>query len=157
MSLMLIQGLQGGIMPVQTGNHLELMEALLIRQSPEQMLHNLNTTSFDYAFATSCNTVANAGVDVAICKGASTTLNGSGGGTYSWSPAYGLSATNIANPVATPGVTTTYTLTVTNGGCTNTDKVTVTVNPLPPAALGYAYQKAITINGSQVSGSVRPN
>ncbi len=68
-------------------------------------------------------TVANAGSDVAICKGASTTLDGSGGGTYSWSPAYGLSATNIANPVANPGVTTTYTLTVINGGCTNTDKV----------------------------------
>ena len=114
---------------------------------------NLNTTSFDYAFATSCATVANAGSDVAICKGASTTLAGSGGGTYSWSPAYGLSATNIANPVANPGVTTTYTLTVT-GGCTNTDKVTVTVNPLPPAALGYAYQKSITINGAQVSGGV---
>ena len=63
-----------------------------------------------------------------------------------------MSATNIANPVATPGVTTTYTLTVTNGGCTNTDKVTVTVNPLPAAALGYAYQKSITIDHNKVSG-----
>ena len=49
-------------------------------------------------------------------------------------------------------VTTTYTLSVTDGACTNTDKVTVTVNPLPAAALGYAYQKSITIDHNKVSG-----
>ena len=113
---------------------------------------NLNTTSFDYCFAGRCNLTANAGSDVEICKGGSTTLNGSGGGTYSWSPSYGLSATNIANPVASPEVTTTYTLTVTGAGCTRTDDVIVTVNPLPAAALGYAYQKTITIDHNRVSG-----
>ena len=115
-------------------------------------INNLNTTSFDYCFATPCTSAADAGTDAAICKGASTTLNGTGGGTYSWSPVTGLSNPNIANPVASPGVTTTYTLTVTNGGCVSTDDVTVTVNPLPAAALGYAYQKTITIDHDQVSG-----
>ena len=114
--------------------------------------NNLNTTSFDYCFAGRCNITANAGGDVAICKGSSTTLNGSGGVTYSWSPSYGLSATNIPNPVASPGVTTTYTLTVTSGACVSTDDVVVTVNPLPAAALGYAYQKTITIDHNKVSG-----
>ncbi len=114
--------------------------------------NNLNTTSFDYCFAMGCSITANAGADVAICTGSSTTLNGSGGGSYSWSPAYGLSATNIPNPVASPGVTTTYTLTITSGGCIRTDDVIVTVNPLPAAALGYAYQKTITIDHNQVSG-----
>lgn len=39
---------------------------------------------------------------------------GSGPYTYSWSPAAGLSDANIINPVASPSVTTTYILTVTD-------------------------------------------
>ncbi len=49
--------------------------------------------------------------------------------TYSWSPATFLSATNVANPIATAvTATTTYTVTVTSStGCTATQEVTVTV------------------------------
>ncbi len=75
------------------------------------------------------NAGVNAGPDVSICNGSQTTLNAIGGGSsYSWSPATGLSATNIQNPVASPSVTTTYTVTI-SGSCTGTDAVTVTVNP----------------------------
>ncbi|MBK8443327.1 MAG: hypothetical protein IPL35_07915 [Sphingobacteriales bacterium] len=71
---------------------------------------------------------ANAGADVAICQGQSTQLNASGGISYSWSPASGLSNPNIANPTASPNNTTTYTVTVVNAqGCTDTDQVTITV------------------------------
>ncbi|MFV5698103.1 T9SS type A sorting domain-containing protein, partial [Flavobacterium sp. ZT3R17] len=79
--------------------------------------------------------VANAGSDVTInCTTTSTTLGASGGVSYSWSPAAGLSATNIANPVATPSTTTTYTVTVTGAnGCTKTDAVIVTVDKTSPA------------------------
>lgn len=81
--------------------------------------------------------VANAGSDVTICNGSSTTLSASGGGSYSWSPATGLSSTTIANPVANPSITRTYTVTVTNiFGCTSTDAVIVTVTPLPSASAG---------------------
>lgn len=73
---------------------------------------------------------AYAGEDVTVVMGRSAELYGSGGVTYSWSPAAGLNNPNIANPVATPDVTTTYTLTVvTAGGCTFTDEITVTVLP----------------------------
>jgi hypothetical protein len=48
-----------------------------------------------------------AGTDVTICEGQSTTLGATGATTYSWGPAAGLSATNIANPVASPTTTTT--------------------------------------------------
>lgn len=78
--------------------------------------------------------IANAGNDVAINPGGNTQLNGSAtGGTspysYLWSPSTGLSNPAIANPVASPAITTTYTLTVTdNVGCYSTDPVTVTVN-----------------------------
>jgi hypothetical protein len=63
-----------------------------------------------------------------------TMIGGSNAYTYSWSPATFLSATNIANPVASNvTATTTYTVTATNptSGCTNTSNVTITVNPLP--------------------------
>ncbi|MHC1731146.1 MAG: PKD-like domain-containing protein [Bacteroidales bacterium] len=54
-----------------------------------------------------------------------------GGYLYSWSPAAGLSATNISNPVATPSSTTTYTVTVTDAnGCVKTASVTVNVAPV---------------------------
>ncbi|HEY0029756.1 MAG TPA: PKD domain-containing protein [Bacteroidia bacterium] len=80
---------------------------------------------------------ANAGSDVAICNGSSSILAASGGGTYSWSPAFsGLSSTVISNPTASPTVTTTYTVTVTVAGCTATDAVLVTVNPIPTANAG---------------------
>jgi hypothetical protein len=48
----------------------------------------------------------------------------------SWSPATGLSATNIANPIANPITTTKYYVTTTTGVCIATDSVTITVNPL---------------------------
>jgi hypothetical protein len=73
----------------------------------------------------------NAGTDVAVCLGSSTQLNatGSSGVTYAWLPATGLNNTTIANPIATPTVTTTYTVTVTAAnGCTATSGVTVQIS-----------------------------
>lgn len=72
---------------------------------------------------------ANAGTSVTILQGDSTTLNGSGSGTFNWSPSTGLSCTNCQNPTASPTVTTIYTLTVTDSlGCSATDTVTVFVD-----------------------------
>ncbi|MFZ5551935.1 MAG: PKD domain-containing protein [Bacteroidota bacterium] len=51
-------------------------------------------------------------------------------GTFYWSPPYGLSCTNCANPVATPETSTTYYLTFTDlYGCTYTDSLIVLVTP----------------------------
>ena len=75
----------------------------------------------------------NAGTDRTVCLGSSTALNAfPSGGTapfaYLWSPAAGLSATNISNPVATPGATTSYSVIVTDAnGCSATDTVIVNV------------------------------
>ncbi|HOW25485.1 MAG TPA: choice-of-anchor L domain-containing protein, partial [Bacteroidales bacterium] len=92
---------------------------------------------------------ANAGPDKTICSGQSTTLNGSGGVLYSWSPSTGLSATNIPNPVASPATTTTYTLTVTSstGQCPDNDQVVVTVLPSPTAAI-TPLNSTICLGGS---------
>lgn len=71
---------------------------------------------------------ADAGTNVTILSTSSTVLNGTGGGTYSWSPATGLSCTNCGNPTATPSVSTTYTLWVTDAnGCIAMDTVRVSV------------------------------
>lgn len=70
-----------------------------------------------------------AGLNVTITQGSSTVLNGSGGVTYTWSPSSGLSCTNCQNPIASPSVTTTYTLIVTdNNGCTGVAVVTIIVD-----------------------------
>ena len=82
---------------------------------------------------------ANAGNDVTICVGESTPLTASGGIAYAWAPAAGLSSTTIANPIASPTVTTTYTVTVTDAlGCVATDVITITVNPSPTSVFTYS-------------------
>jgi hypothetical protein len=82
--------------------------------------------------------IADAGLDASICAGGSTTIGGSpsaSGGTggpyaYAWSPATGLNNPSAANPVASPLINTTYTLTVTDisTSCTATSSVTIGVN-----------------------------
>ncbi|MCX2575345.1 T9SS type B sorting domain-containing protein [Pedobacter sandarakinus] len=64
---------------------------------------------------------------VTICEGTAIPLMASGGTTYQWSPAIGLSNDRIANPIASPKDTTTYTVTVSNGGCFETATITVNV------------------------------
>jgi len=91
--------------------------------------------------------LASAGPNKSICIGASTTLNGSGGATYSWAPALNLNNSAIATPTANPTVTTTYTVTVTStNGCTATSSMVLTVNPPPNASAGF--NSAICIGGS---------
>lgn len=78
--------------------------------------------------------IPNAGPDVAICGGQqSVQLSAGGGATYQWSPATGLSNVNIANPIASPGTTTTYTVAVGVTGCSKKrlDSVIVNVRPMP--------------------------
>ncbi|MGZ4117222.1 MAG: Ig-like domain-containing protein, partial [Bacteroidia bacterium] len=77
--------------------------------------------------------VVNAGPDDTVCFGTSANLavtpNGAGY-TYSWAPAGSLSNAAIFNPVASPAVNTTYTVTVTDpSGCVGSDSVTVYADP----------------------------
>jgi len=75
---------------------------------------------------------ANAGVDEAVCAGASAQLQASGGIGYQWFPATALSNATVAAPVATPTSTTSYTVLVTDGnGCQASDFMILTVQPLP--------------------------
>ncbi|HMU10366.1 MAG TPA: gliding motility-associated C-terminal domain-containing protein [Ferruginibacter sp.] len=78
--------------------------------------------------------VANAGNDTAFCSNSavSYTLQGTGAGTYSWTPAVYLNNPTIQNPIATVSATTTFYLTVTGASaCSSIDSVTIYVNPVP--------------------------
>lgn len=67
-----------------------------------------------------------------ICIGKTTLLGAYGGNTFKWIPTSSLSHTNIGNPIASPSVTTTYTVFISNNGlCPDSQEVIVTVNPLP--------------------------
>ena len=72
-----------------------------------------------------------AGNDTIICPGDFFTLNGTGGGNCSWSPATYLSNQNICNPVCTPLTNITYVLSVVNGSVTTRDTLVVNVFPAP--------------------------
>ncbi|MDB4905051.1 MAG: hypothetical protein JWQ63_4332 [Mucilaginibacter sp.] len=74
---------------------------------------------------------------VAICAGETTPLSASGGLYYKWTPSSGLNSSTIPNPIASPTRTTTYTVDISNGGCSDSTKsVTVTVNQNPVANAG---------------------
>ena len=78
--------------------------------------------------------LADAGADTAFCvSGQKTvTLNGSGTGTYFWTPAAVLNNNTLQNPTATINTTTKFYLSVSNGtGCAAVDSVTITINQNP--------------------------
>jgi hypothetical protein len=73
--------------------------------------------------------VANA-TATAVCAGSPVVLTGSGAVSYTWT---GSVTDNVS---FVPTSTNTYTVTGTDAnGCTNTDEITVTVNPLPNVTL----------------------
>ena len=50
---------------------------------------------------------------------------------YSWTPANGLNNSAVSNPIASPSITTSYTVEATNAnGCHGTDTVTVNVDSI---------------------------
>jgi gliding motility-associated-like protein len=72
------------------------------------------------------------GPDQSICYGETVQLSASGGETYSWSPATGLSATKVSRPYATPLATTKYQVNVSDqSGCGAQAYVTVNLKNGP--------------------------
>jgi len=90
-----------------------------------------NLSCIEQSFTTE-SAMAFAGPDQSLCQGEVVELNGDGGGSCIWSPTTGLSTPNECSTIASPSITTTYTLTVFDiNGCSGTDEVTVTVNNFP--------------------------
>jgi len=72
-----------------------------------------------------------------ICSGNNIQLQSGGGGTYVWTPVAGLSNVFIANPFASPVITTSYMVTISNQfSCSDTASLLITVNEIPTANAG---------------------
>lgn len=78
-----------------------------------------------------------AGTDTVICKGGSIQLHASGTGSFLWTPPELVNNPYTADPVATPLITTTFTVNLTDqNGCINSDDVIVEVREKPVANAG---------------------
>ncbi len=109
---------------------------------------------------------SNAGVDVTTCSNTPVTIGTAPNpnNSYSWSPATGLSATNVANPVVTlpnttgAPITQTYTVTTTManspGMCPTTDQIVVTIQPqFAQTSNQTSCSGQYTFNGQQLTQS----
>ena len=99
---------------------------------------------------------AYAGKDTTILPNQSVQMNASGGTNYLWSPATGLSATDIPNPIVNLGNgidSVNYTVTVSTSGCSATDQVFVRVYKNAPDIL---VPSAFTPNGDGKNDVARP-
>ena len=97
---------------------------------------------------------------VTICEGKSTQLAVNTNGTgFTWAPAGGLNNASISNPVASPGATTPYTVTVSLGACSGTQQVIVNVDKAPvanagqPTTICYGQDAQLTGSGGQTDWS----
>jgi len=74
-----------------------------------------------------------------ICNGEEVhlLLNGDSTLTYTWAPPNGLNLNNPWDPIAFPGISVEYYVTVTDGVCTITDSIFVEVQQLPNLAFDY--------------------
>ena len=72
--------------------------------------------------------IISANNDTTICPGSSIQLNATGATTYIWTPLAGLSNSGIANPIASPKITTQYIVSgINNAGCSSKDTVNVII------------------------------
>lgn len=84
-----------------------------------------------------------------LAPGESAQLTATGADTYQWSPPESLSDPAIANPVATPGITTTYTVTGTfTGGCSADETIEIIVDA---AAIAINVPNAFSPNGDGIN------
>ncbi|EZH73046.1 hypothetical protein ATO12_18700 [Aquimarina atlantica] len=105
---------------------------------------NTNTCSFDIIITDEDPIICEvqAGEDEEIIQGQEVQLNAtaSGNGTFVWTPSISLTNANIANPIATPDQTTTYTVLFTsNQGCIEEDTVTVYVEAQEEDQTRYGF------------------
>jgi hypothetical protein len=85
------------------------------------------------------------GNEAMVCPGKSVTLNASGATAYTWNPGN----TTGASRIVTPSVTTTFTVTGSNGSCNSPVVVTLTVSP--PFNVSLATSGSVVCEGDTVS------
>jgi len=100
--------------------------------------------------------------DTQVCQGDAVQLTATGNNIthYKWEPSTGLDHDDIANPMASPSVTTLYTVTVSNDGCSlqPTAQLTVKVMLKPVADAGKALRmfdgQTVKLNGTAAGDNI---
>ena len=87
------------------------------------------------------------------CPGGSATLTASGATSYTWSPAGTLSSTSGSVVIATPSISTNYTVVGGNGTCTSSATSSVTVGSSisltsTPATICVGTNTTLTVSGA---------
>lgn len=88
-----------------------------------------------------------------MCYGHSANLFANGATNYSWSPSAGLNVTNGSAVIASPSVTTVYTLVGNNSFCTSVVNVTVGVIPYPNAIISSPNQEICFGNSTTINAT----
>lgn len=83
---------------------------------------SISVTMYNSLFTVCCDTTIILGQNVGLVS------TPSAGISFTWTPANGLSCTTCPDPVASPTVNTTYTVTGVGFGCTTIDTVTVDIS-----------------------------
>ncbi|TND06510.1 MAG: psrP1 [Bacteroidetes bacterium] len=99
----------------------------------------ITVTATPTVTATAANTV--------ICTGQSVTLNTSGATSYTWMPG-SLSGSSVS---VTPASTTTYTVTGTDGTCSDTAQITITVQACSPPTAAFTASSTNVCVGQPVN------
>jgi gliding motility-associated-like protein len=87
-----------------------------------------------------------------VCKGSTGQISASpspGGGTFLWSPGGDTTSSLLVSPATTTDYTVTYSL----NGCSASDTVTVTINPLPVIQLSITNASCGVQNGKIVANA----
>src|SRR5206468_1850905 len=90
-----------------------------------------------------------------VCFGTPKQLYASGGDSYGWTPANDLNNPNISNPIATPGSSATYTVTIHESTCNETGVLSTTliVLPLPDIRASSSNDLTCTVGVSQLNAT----
>jgi len=87
-----------------------------------------------------------------ICLGTKAQLSASGGVSYQWTPAASLDIPNIANPSASPTISTQYSVTITSAsGCVFLLTTNVTVSQPPSANPSAQANPSFVITGNSTT------
>ncbi len=87
--------------------------------------------------------------DATICNGESTNISASGAASYTWDNGLGAGANHTVSPTAN----TTYEVTGTTVGCSNTATVMVNVNPMDDASFAYS-SNTLCLGGGNETPSI---
>lgn len=119
----------------------------------------LLTKTVNVGFNDNLSLTTRPATDTSVCAGAPVPMLATSNGTgtaFAWSPAGGLSASNVANPTATVNSNAAYTVTASLNGCVRTRTVNINIKPNPVISAG-PDKTIVEGDDTQLTGSSPAN